>query len=197
MSLTNRILLAMVAGIVLGSLLEWLMSAIDPDSGLYSFVENGLILGLFDVVGRVFIASLKLLVVPLVMVSLICGMSSLGASSRMGSIAGRTIGLYLLTTGVAVTLGLTAALLLGPGKGIEAMASAAYEAKSPPPLTDTLVNIFPSNPFKAMAEGQMLQVIVFALWWVSPDPGGRRGRAHRELVPRHGSHRHEDGGDSD
>ena len=95
MSLTNRILLAMVAGIVLGSLLEWLMSAIDPDSGLYSFVENGLILGLFDVVGRVFIASLKLLVVPLVMVSLICGMSSLGTSSRMGSIAGRTIGLYL------------------------------------------------------------------------------------------------------
>ena len=162
MSLTNRILLAMVAGIALGSCLEWLMGVIDPAAGLHAFIENGLILGLFDVVGRIFIASLKLLVVPLVMVSLICGMSSLGTSSRMGSIAGRTIGLYLLTTCVAVTLGLSAALLIGPGAGVEIMASAAYEAKAAPPLTDTLVNIFPSNPFKAMAEGQMLQVIVFA-----------------------------------
>ena len=67
----------------------------------------------------------------------------------MGSIAGRTIGLYLLTTCVAVTLGLSAALLIGPGKGVEAMASAAYEAKPPPPLTDTLVNIFPSNPVQS------------------------------------------------
>ena len=163
MSLTNRILLAMLAGIALGSLLDWLMGAVDPDSGLFAFIEDGLILGLFDVVGRIFIASLKLLVVPLVMVSLICGMSSLGAGSRMGSIAGRTVGLYLFTTCVAVSLGLTAALLIGPGKGVEAMTSAAFEAKPPPPLTDTLVNIFPSNPFKAMAEGQMLQVIVFAL----------------------------------
>ncbi|MEL0258935.1 MAG: cation:dicarboxylase symporter family transporter, partial [Halieaceae bacterium] len=94
MSLTNRILLAMLAGITLGSALEWLMGVIDPTSGLHGFIQNGLILGFFDVLGRIFIASLKLLVVPLVMVSLICGMSSLGASSRMGSIAGRTIALY-------------------------------------------------------------------------------------------------------
>ena len=132
MSLTNRILLAMLAGITLGSALEWLMGVIDPESGLYGFIQNGLILGFFDVLGRIFIASLKLLVVPLVMVSLICGMSSLGASSRMGSIAGRTIALYLFTTGVAVSFGLTAAMLLGPGNGVEVMTSAAYEAKAPP-----------------------------------------------------------------
>jgi Na+/H+-dicarboxylate symporter len=163
MSLTNRILLAMVAGIALGSLIEWGVGALDPASDLYRFLQDVLVLGVFDVVGRVFIASLKLLVVPLVMVSLVCGMSSLGTSRRMGSIAGRTIALYLFTTGVAVSLGLTAALLIGPGKGVEAMTAAAFEAKPAPPLTDTLVNIFPSNPFKAMAEGQMLQVIVFAL----------------------------------
>jgi Na+/H+-dicarboxylate symporter len=61
---------------------------LDPGSELSAIFQDGLILGVFDVVGRVFIASLKLLVVPLVMVSLICGMSSLGTSSRMGSIAG-------------------------------------------------------------------------------------------------------------
>ena len=163
MSLTNRILLAMAAGIALGSMLEWLLGVIDSAHGVHVFIQNGLVLGVFDVVGRIFIASLKLLVVPLVMVSLICGMSSLGSSSRMGSIAGRTVGLYLLTTCVAVSLGLGVALLIGPGKGVATMAAAAFEAKTPPPLTDTIVNIFPSNPFKAMAEGQMLQVIVFAL----------------------------------
>lgn len=163
MSLTNRILLAMVLGIVLGSALEWFLARSQSDSALTAFIQDTLILGVLDVMGRIFIASLKLLVVPLVMVSLICGMSSLGASSRMGSIAGRTIGLYLFTTGVAVSLGLTAAFVIGPGKGVEASTDFAFEAKTPPPLTDTLVNIFPSNPFQAMAEGQMLQVIVFAL----------------------------------
>ena len=117
MSLTNRILLAMLAGIALGSLLEWLMGVVDPASRLFAFIEDGLILGLFDVVGQIFIASLKLLVVPLVMVSLICGMSSLGAGSRMGSIAGRTVGLYLFTTCVAVSLGLTAATPDRPRQG--------------------------------------------------------------------------------
>ena len=57
----------MLAGITLGSALEWLMGVIDPESGLHAFIQNGLILGFFDVLGRIFIASLKLLVVPLVM----------------------------------------------------------------------------------------------------------------------------------
>ena len=84
MSLTNRILLAMAAGIALGSMLEWLLGVIDPAHGAHAFIQEGLVLGAFDVVGRIFIASLKLLVVPLVMVSLICGMSSLGGSRAWG-----------------------------------------------------------------------------------------------------------------
>ena len=163
MSLTNRILVAMAAGIVLGSGLELLLGSLSPDSGVAGFINDYLIFGLFDVLGRIFIASLKLLVVPLVMVSLICGMTSLGSSARMGAIAGRTIGLYLLTTCVAVSLGLLGATLLGPGNGLSIEAASAYQAKTPPPLTDVLVNIFPSNPFSAMAKGEMLQVIVFAL----------------------------------
>ena len=147
MSLTNRILLAMVAGIVLGSLLEWLVSAIDPDSGLYSFVENGLILGLFDVVGRVFIASLKLLVVPLVMVSLICGMSSLGAVPYgFHCRADRPLP---VDHRVAVTLGLTAALLLGPGKA---------SRRWPPPLTGevaTATHRYAGEHLPQLAEGQI------------------------------------------
>ena len=163
MSLTNRILLAMVLGIGLGSVLEITLASISPESGLYGFLYNGLVMGVFDVLGRIFIASLKLLVVPLVLVSLICGMAALGASSRMGPIAGKTLGLYLVTTCIAVTLGLAIALAVGPGEGVNAVASSDFVPKEAPPIKETLINIFPTNPVAAMAEGNMLQVIVFAL----------------------------------
>ena len=163
MSLTNRILLAMVLGIGLGSVLEITLASISPESGLYGSLYNGLVMGVFDVLGRIFIASLKLLVVPLVLVSLICGMAALGASSRMGPIAGKTLGLYLVTTCIAVTLGLAIALAVGPGEGVDAVASSDFVPKEAPPIKETLINIFPTNPVAAMAEGNMLQVIVFAL----------------------------------
>jgi Na+/H+-dicarboxylate symporter len=163
MSLTNRILLAMVLGIGLGSVLEITLASLSPESGLFGFLYNGLVMGVFDVLGRIFIASLKLLVVPLVLVSLICGMAALGASSRMGPIAGKTLGLYLVTTCIAVTLGLAIALAVGPGEGVNAVASSDFVPKEAPPIKETLINIFPTNPVAAMAEGNMLQVIVFAL----------------------------------
>ena len=163
MSLTNRILLAMVLGIGLGSVLEVVLGSLSPDSGLYGFLYNGMVMGLFDVLGRIFIASLKLLVVPLVLVSLICGMAALGASSRMGPISGKTLGLYLVTTCIAVSLGLAIALAVGPGEGVNAVASSDFVPKEAPPIKETLINIFPTNPVAAMAEGNMLQVIVFAL----------------------------------
>lgn len=163
MSLTNRILLAMAAGIVLGSLLNVLLHLGGLPGGLRAFIDEVLVAGLFDVVGRIFIASLKLLVVPLVLVSLICGASTLGDSARMGPIAGKTMVLYLATTAVAVTLALVFASIIGPGESLELVAPGGYQAMPAPPLTDVLVNIFPSNPVKAMAEGEMLQIIVFAL----------------------------------
>ena len=163
MSLTNRILLAMVLGIGLGSVLEVVLGSLSEDGALYGFLYNGMVMGLFDVLGRIFIASLKLLDVPLVLVSLICGMAALGASSRMGPIAGKTLGLYLVTTCIAVSLGLAIALAVGPGEGVNAVASSDFVPKEAPPIKETLINIFPTNPVAAMAEGNMLQVIVFAL----------------------------------
>ena len=141
MSLTNRILVAMVAGILLGSLLNALghMAAL-PD-GLRVFIEQGLVGGLLDVVGRIFIASLKLLVVPLVLVSLICGASSLGDSARMGPIAFKTVGLYMATTAVAVSLALLLALFVAPGAGMEMAMEASFKPTPPPPLMDVLVNL--------------------------------------------------------
>ena len=163
MSLTKRILIAMALGIVVGSLLEVLVPRLDPEGTAYKVVMNGLVFGLFDVVGRIFITLLKFMVVPLVLVTLVCGVSALGQSSRMGPIAAKTIGLYLFTTACAVALGLVTALVVGPGRGVNAETSVDFDPKPAPPITDTIVGLFPSNPFAAMAEANVLQVIVFAL----------------------------------
>jgi Na+/H+-dicarboxylate symporter len=162
-SLTNRILVAMVAGILVGSLLNALGHMAALPEGLRAFIEQGLVGGLLDAVGRIFIASLKLLVVPLVLVSLICGASSLGDSARMGPIAVKTLGLYLATTAVAISLALLFALVIAPGAGMDMALAGGFQPTPAPPLMDVLVNIFPSNPVKAMADGEMLQIIVFAL----------------------------------
>lgn len=163
MSLTNRILLAMLLGILLGSILNLASGALAAVDFLNVLVNDYVLGGMLDVIGRVFVASLKLLVVPLVLVSLICGASSLGDSARIGPIAGKTLILYLSTTAIAVTLALFAAVVIGPGEGIQMAGEAAFTAKEAPPLVDVLVNIFPTNPVAAMAQGNMLQIIVFAL----------------------------------
>jgi Na+/H+-dicarboxylate symporter len=163
MSLTNRILIAMVGGIVLGALLNLVGHSSTIPEPVRQLVSQYLISGLFDLVGQIFVASLKLLVVPLVLVSLICGSSSLGDSARMGPIAGKTLLFYLGTTAVAISIALVFAILIGPGHGVEISGEASFVASQPPPLIEVLVNIFPSNPFQALAEGNMLQIIVFAL----------------------------------
>ncbi|MFI2811163.1 MULTISPECIES: dicarboxylate/amino acid:cation symporter [Microbulbifer] len=163
MGLTTRILLGMLAGIVVGVVIYAVGHTLMPGSSLAHFLDTYLAGGLFDIIGRVFIASLKLMVVPLVLVSLICGACALSEGHRIGPLAGKTLLLYLLTTAVAISLALLAALVVQPGVGVEASASATFEAKESPPLSEVLVNIFPTNPVQAMAEGNMLQIIVFAL----------------------------------
>ena len=161
MSLTNKILLAMIAGIFVGAGLNVFLPVLSESS---AFLLNKYVVeGLFELVGQIFIASLKLLVVPLVLVSLICGSSSMGDSARMGPIAVKTLLLYLGTTAVAISMALFIAVLVSPGEAVSLDTNVMFEAKSPPPLMQVLIDIFPSNPFAAMAEGRMLQVIVFAL----------------------------------
>ncbi len=162
MSLTKKIFIAMALGILLGSLANILTPL-----PYHSAVENIVFFGLFDLIGKIFIASLKVLVVPMVFISLTCGAASLGGHGNMGAMAGKTIGLYLFTTAIAISIALSLALVLEPGKqglfNVQAATDSAYQAASAPPLKDVLVNIFPDNPVKAMAEGNMLQVIVFAI----------------------------------
>ncbi|WP_346838204.1 dicarboxylate/amino acid:cation symporter [Microbulbifer sp. SAOS-129_SWC] len=165
MGLTTRILIAMLLGIVVGVLFNFLNVSQVLGAGATSFIHNYLTGGLFDVVGRIFIASLKLMVVPLVLVSLVCGACALSEGHRIGPLAGKTLLLYLLTTALAISLALLVAMVVQPGVGVDMNLAkgATFEAKASPPLSDVLVNIFPTNPIEAMAQGNMLQIIVFAL----------------------------------
>ena len=162
MSLTKKIFIAMALGILFGSLANIVVPL-----PYQSVIENIVFFGLFDLIGTIFIASLKLLVVPMVFISLTCGAASLGGHGNMGVMAGKTIGLYLMTTAIAISIALSLAVLIEPGKQggftVQAENETAYHVAPPPPLKEVLINIFPDNPVKAMAEGNMLQVIVFAI----------------------------------
>ncbi len=157
MNLTARILIGMAAGVTIGLLIQQVDVA--PDHWLNTFVVQGV----FHVGGRIFIASLMVMVVPLVLVSIVCGASALSDGTSMGRLGIKTLGLYLATTALAITLALTCALVVGPGEGVEQAGPVAFEAPQAPPLEDVLINIFPTNPVAAMANGNMLQIIVFAL----------------------------------
>jgi Na+/H+-dicarboxylate symporter len=118
------------------------------------------------------------MVVPLVLVSLICGASSLGSHGNMGRVGGKTIGLYLMTTAIAITIAITLAVIVGPGRGGgEPPIDVTYDPGEPTSIKETLIDIFPTNPVAAMAEGNMLQIIVFALLFgIALSRSGERGQ---------------------
>ncbi len=107
---------------------------------------------------------IKMVIVPLVLASLIVGASSLGDVRKLGRIGGKTVSFYLLTTAVAVIIGILMSVLFNPGSGLQLPANAAYKGKAAPPLMDVLVNMVPANAMQALLNADMLQIIVFALF---------------------------------
>lgn len=167
LGLTARILIGLVAGIGTGILLKFLFG----DSGdlliplgFTTFSVNSFFVeGVFHVGGSIFVASLKMIVVPLVFVSLVVGTCSLNDASKLARLGGKSISLYLLTTAIAISLAILFALVIGPGHGVDLPTDQTFAAKEAPGFAQVLIDMFPTNPFQSMAEGKMLQVIVFAL----------------------------------
>jgi Na+/H+-dicarboxylate symporter len=155
MSLSAKILTAMALGIVVGLLINTFAAEI-------VWIQNGVVNGLFEVVGTIFVRMLQMLVVPLVLISLVCGVTSLDDISKLGRMGAKTFGLYLVTTAIAVTIALLVAYNVGPGIGAN-FPPVEYTPREAPSLTETIINLVPKNPFMAMSQGAMLQVIVFAI----------------------------------
>jgi Na+/H+-dicarboxylate symporter len=156
MSYTQKIVIAMIGGILVGAAIN---GAVDPGTAAFDFVVNGV----FDAAGKIFVTLLQMMVVPLVLVSLVCGVMALGDVTALGRIGAKTVGLYLGTTAVAVTIALSLAALVSPGEGYTLAGDVAFESREAPSFKDVLINMFPANPVRALADGQMLQIIVFAL----------------------------------
>jgi len=169
MSLTKRVILGMFMGIATGFLIRTYLSDI-------SLVNEYVVDGLFHVGGKIFIASLKMLVVPLIFVSLVCGTSSLKDISTLGRLGGKTVAFYLVTTAIAITLAIIMGNLFTPGAGVDLTAATTFASQEAPSLGSVIINMFPTNPINSMAEGNTLQIIVFAiLFGVAISASGKSG----------------------
>ena len=158
MNLTTKVLLAMAGGIIVGLGINVLGLAAEG-----SFIQFYLVDGLFNIVGKIFVNALKMLVVPLVLLSLISGVCGIGDIRLLGRIGSKAFVLYMMTTALAIASALAIAGVLGIGNGMNAQSAATFEGAEAPALSDVLINIVPSNPISAMAQGEMLSIIFFAI----------------------------------
>lgn len=168
-SLTVQISISLVLGVLAGIAMQ----------GIPDIAE-----GYIKPFGTIYLNLIKMIVVPVVVLSIVQGIVSLQDIRKVGSIGVKTVAFYMATTAVAVTLGLVAANVLQVGAGYTLGSEAlTYEAAQAPSLMDTLVNIFPSNAFQPLAEATMLQVIVIALFLgFGIIAVGEKGKVAKEVV---------------
>ena len=156
MSLTTKIMIGMVAGIVVGLIFNQLGS---------SFINTHIVGGLFAMIGKMFVNALKMLVVPLVVFSLICGVLGIGDIRILGRVGSKAFVLYIVTTAVAIAVAIGLAILIAPGAGfnMEGVNTSGITGKEAPSVWNVFANIVPTNPIAAMANGEMLQIIFYVI----------------------------------
>lgn len=161
LGLTTRIFIALLLGALAGVILHYVVPS--------GHIKDEIIInGIFYVVGQGFIRLMQMLVAPLVLCSLICGSMAIGDTKKLGQVGVRTLIFYLVTTALAITVALSVANLINPGMGldissIKSATDVTTDAAQTTSFSETLLNIIPKNPFTSLAEGNMLQIIVFAL----------------------------------
>lgn len=159
LNLSTIIFIALLTGAVFGILIHYFI----PEG---YFRDTILINGILYVLGNGFIRLMQMLVVPLVFCSLVCGAMAIGDTKTLGTVGVKTIIFYLITTALAVCLALSVASLINPGLGMHETVSdtSAVVETTTINFADTLLNIIPKNIFNSLANGDMLPVIVFALF---------------------------------
>ncbi len=162
MGLTTKIFIGLLAGAVVGILLNYAIPA--------SYVRDDIIInGVLYIIGQGFIRLMQMLVVPMVFCSLVCGSMSIGDTKKLGSVGVRTIIFYLITTALAISVAIGVGNLINPGIGLDMNAVNTTSSVGTSPdatsvsFADTILNIIPTNIFNGLAQGTMLQVILFAL----------------------------------
>lgn len=159
MALSVKIFIALIAGALLGVVIHYFI----PES----YVRDTVVVnGVLYVIGQGFIRLMQMLVVPLVFCSLVCGSMAIGDTKTLGQVGVKTVIFYLFTTALAICIALGVALLINPGIGIslETVNVSEVTVAESTSFADTLLNIIPKNPINSMANGDMLPIIVFALF---------------------------------
>ena len=158
MSQSKKIFLGLILGLVLGIILHSFV----PDS---HFKNDILIEGIFYTIGQLFIRLMQMLVVPLVFFSIADGCRNLGDTETLGKVGIRIVLFYMLTTALAIFIALSLASLIGPGKGMNmSIGDQSFEAVDTEiSLSDTILDFIPTNPIEALATGNMIQIIIFAV----------------------------------
>ena len=145
-NLLTQISIAFVLAVILGLIFGESISVIQP-------------------LGDLFLRLIKFVIVPLILSSLIIGVASTGDPKELGRIGSKTIVYYLLTTAVAIIVGLAFAFMISPGKGLDLdVTTKEVEVNETEGVVQTLLNIVPENPFEAFTEGNILQIIFFAIF---------------------------------
>ncbi|OLN23780.1 dicarboxylate/amino acid:cation symporter [Domibacillus antri] len=155
MNLTMKIIAALILGAVVGLILNLAAPGVFTVLNTYLFVP----------IGQIFLSLISMLVVPLVFFSIVVGAAGLGDPQKLGRIGLKTVSYFIVTTCIAIIIGLALAAVVEPGSaGNFDTEGAEFSAEEAPPVSETLMNIIPKNPINAMAEGNMLQLIVFAVF---------------------------------
>ncbi|MGB0893945.1 MAG: dicarboxylate/amino acid:cation symporter [Parashewanella sp.] len=156
-SLSTKIFLGLFLGLLLGTIVQYFLTDV-------AFFSESLV-GLFGGVGKMFVNMIMMLVVPLVFVSIVCGVCELPDLKSFGRLGGKTFSFYIINTLVAISAALVVALVFQPGTGVDMSSTAdvAITATELPNISNLIVSIIPRNPVQAFLDGNMLQIIFMAL----------------------------------
>lgn len=156
--LTSLIFIALILGIGAGVIFHYLIPA-------GNIRDTVFLDGIFYIAGQGFLRLMQMLVVPLVFCSLVCGSAAVGDKAVLGKVGVRTMLFYLATTAIAITTAILTASVINPGKGLDIRGIQQEDVaiSESANLADTLLNIIPKNPVSALANGEMLPIILFAI----------------------------------
>lgn len=155
MNLSIKIIIALVLGALTGILLNLFAPDFFPPLDTY----------VFNPIGKIFINLITMLVVPIVFISIVLGTAGLGDPKKLGRIGLKTILFFLISTSIAICIALALAYLFEPGSvGTFQTEGLEYSSEEAPPISETLLNIIPTNPVQAFSEASMLQIIAFAIF---------------------------------
>lgn len=150
LNLSMKIFIGLILGIILGFLIS-------------QFELNFLLENIIQPIGTIFLSLMKMIIVPLVFCTLIASITNVGDMSKLGFLGKRTLAYYICTTLIAAIIGAFMAMFIMPGKGV-LMPTEGFVLGEQATLTSLIVDMVPTNVFKAFVEGNMLQVVIIAFF---------------------------------